>query len=121
MSLLGETRKISGTVNVQGKVAYVPQSAWIFSATIRQNILFGQPFDSFRYQTALKASAFKKDLDSMPDGDRTLVGDRGVTLSGGQKARLNLARAIYFQADVYLFDDPLSAVDVVVGKYLFEK
>jgi len=90
-------------------------------SNIRQNILFGQPFDHKRYEEVVEVCALKRDFALFPFGDETLVGDRGVTLSGGQKARINLARAVYRQADIYLLDDPLSAVDTHVGKHIFEK
>lgn len=90
-------------------------------SNIRQNILFGQPFDQKRYEEVVEVCALKRDFALFPFGDETLVGDRGVTLSGGQKARINLARAVYRQADIYLLDDPLSAVDTHVGKHIFEK
>ncbi|ELT99037.1 hypothetical protein CAPTEDRAFT_212470 [Capitella teleta] len=121
MALLGELPLTEGKVKVNGKVAYASQQPWIFSASIRQNIVFGAEFDAKRYEMALQASALKRDLEILEHGDRTLVGDRGVSLSGGQKARVALARAIYFDADIYLLDDPLSAVDTSVGKHIMEK
>ncbi|XP_076435453.1 ATP-binding cassette sub-family C member 4-like isoform X2 [Babylonia areolata] len=121
MAILGELLASSGSVSIKGKVAYVSQQAWIFSGSLRQNILFGQPYDKARFDKAVKASAMQKDLEIMPHGDSTLIGDRGVSLSGGQRARVSLARALYTDADIFLLDDPLSAVDAAVGRHIFEK
>lgn len=93
----------------------------MFSSTIRQNILFGAPYDHKKYGRAIRASALEKDLELLPHGDLSLVGEKGVTLSGGQKARIGLARALYSEADVYLLDDPLSAVDATVGRDIFDR
>ena len=118
-AILGEFPSTKGKINVRGKLSYSPQEAWVFSGSIRQNILFGLEFDKGRYWKVIEACALKHDLDNWEFGDRTLVGERGVSLSGGQKARVSLARAIYRKADTYLLDDPLSAVDVHVGRHLF--
>uniref|UniRef100_A0A914ZNC1 Uncharacterized protein n=2 Tax=Parascaris univalens TaxID=6257 RepID=A0A914ZNC1_PARUN len=120
-SILRETRRVSGSMVVNGHLAYASQDAWIFSGSIRDNILFGEPYDEKRYQEAIRVCALNKDLSQLPNGDRTLVGDRGHALSGGQKARVSLARAVYRNSDIYLLDDPLSAVDSAVGRYLFDK
>ncbi|EYB87408.1 hypothetical protein Y032_0263g589 [Ancylostoma ceylanicum] len=120
-SLLCEARRVSGTLSISGKVAYCSQDSWIFSGTIRENILFGYEFDQEKYRKALEISALNNDIAQFPRGDAVLVGDRGTSLSGGQKARIALARAIYSDADVFLLDDPLSAVDATVGRFLFEK
>lgn len=93
----------------------------MFSSTIRQNILFGNAYDFQKYAKVISASALTKDLELLPHGDMSLVGEKGVTLSGGQKARIGLARALYSAADVYLLDDPLSAVDATVGREIFDK
>ncbi|CAF0816466.1 unnamed protein product [Didymodactylos carnosus] len=113
----------SGTIYVKNdsKICYVPQEPWIFSGTIRENILFGLPHDSRKFTNCIYTAALNKDLENLPYGEGTLVGDQGVILSGGQKARLSLARALYRDDDIYLLDDPLSAVDVEVGRHLFEK
>ncbi|KAJ3417651.1 Multidrug resistance-associated protein 4 [Chytridiales sp. JEL 0842] len=103
------------------KVAYCAQGAYILSGTVRDNICFGQPFDSARFQNAVSMCALERDLGLWSHGDMTVIGERGLTLSGGQKARLALARAVYADADLYLLDDPLSAVDAAVGRHLFEK
>ncbi|CAH1248177.1 ABCC4 [Branchiostoma lanceolatum] len=120
-TVLQELPVMSGEVKVHGKVGYASQQPWVFSGTVRQNILFGRPYKEEEYRKTIQACALKKDLELLPHGDMTLVGDRGVTLSGGQKARINLARTVYHDADVYLLDDPLSAVDAEVGRHLFNR
>ncbi|XP_057378671.1 LOW QUALITY PROTEIN: ATP-binding cassette sub-family C member 4-like [Daphnia carinata] len=119
--LLGELSPSTGTCRVAGKVAYASQESWIFSGTVRQNILCGLEYDLKRYKKVIKACALDKDFSLFPNGDQTAVGERGVSLSGGQKARVNLARSLYVDADIYLMDDPLSAVDTHVGRHLFDK
>ncbi|XP_013924730.1 PREDICTED: multidrug resistance-associated protein 4 [Thamnophis sirtalis] len=119
-AVLGELSPIKGFIDVQGKIAYVSQQPWVFSGTVRNNILFGKEYRKEKYEKVLRACALKKDIDQLEDGDLTMVGDRGATLSGGQKARINLARAVYQDADIYLLDDPLSAVDAEVSRHLFE-
>ncbi|CAB0034970.1 unnamed protein product [Trichogramma brassicae] len=120
-AILGEMCLIRGSVSIQGKLAYASQEAWVFGASVRQNILFGQAYDEERYEKVVEACALEKDFKQFPYGDQTIVGERGSSLSGGQKARINLARAVYRQANIYLLDDPLSAVDAHVGKHLFDK
>ncbi|GAB5566426.1 ATP-binding cassette sub-family C member 4 isoform X2 [Prionailurus iriomotensis] len=119
-ALLGELPRSQGLVSVHGRIAYVSQQPWVFAGTVRSNILFGKKYEKERYEKVIKACALRKDLQLLEDGDLTVIGDRGATLSGGQKARVNLARAVYQDADVYLLDDPLSAVDAEVGRHLFE-
>ena len=109
-AILGEINLTEGQVKVNGSVSYASQEAWVFGATVRQNILFGQSYDRQRYQKVIKACALIRDFKQFPQGDQTVVGERGSSLSGGQKARINLARALYRQSDIYLLDDPLSAV-----------
>ncbi|CAG5124702.1 unnamed protein product, partial [Candidula unifasciata] len=121
MNILGELPALKGTVKVSGKLAYVSQQPWIFSGSVRQNIVFGGIFDKAKYDRVIKVSALKRDFEIMPQGDATLIGDRGVSLSGGQRARVSLARALYMDADIYLLDDPLSAVDSAVGRHIFEQ
>ncbi|XP_067039421.1 multidrug resistance-associated protein 1-like isoform X2 [Acropora muricata] len=118
-ALLGETEKLQGNVYVDGSVAYVSQQAWIQNATVRDNILFSSTLESERYQNVIESCALKPDLEIFPTGDNTEIGERGINLSGGQKQRVSLARAVYFNADIYLLDDPLSAVDAHVGRKLF--
>ncbi|XP_043918031.1 ATP-binding cassette sub-family C member 3 [Protopterus annectens] len=120
-ALLGEMVKIDGAVSIQGTVAYVPQQAWIQNATLKDNILFGQPFTEHKYQNVLEACALITDLEVLPGGDYTEIGEKGINLSGGQKQRVSLARALYSNSDVYLLDDPLSAVDAHVAKHIFDK
>ncbi|XP_038615214.1 multidrug resistance-associated protein 4 isoform X2 [Tachyglossus aculeatus] len=120
-AVLGELPKCQGLVNVRGRIAYVSQQPWVFAGTVRSNILFGKNYEKERYEKVIKACALKKDLQLLEDGDLTVIGDRGTTLSGGQKARVNLARAVYQDADIYLLDDPLSAVDAEVSRHLFEQ
>ncbi|XP_039997779.1 multidrug resistance-associated protein 4-like isoform X2 [Xiphias gladius] len=120
-AILGELPHDTGTMNVKGQLTYASQQPWVFPGTIRSNILFGRELNPQKYESVIRACALKKDLELLPDGDLTLIGDRGATLSGGQKARVSLARAVYEDADIYLLDDPLSAVDAEVGKHLFEQ
>lgn len=120
-TMIGNITKVSGKVQVQGKVAYVAQTSWIINDTVRTNVLLGEPFDEARYREALRVSQLDADLKILPAGDLTEIGERGVNLSGGQKQRVSIARAVYSNADVYLMDDPLSAVDSHVGRALFEQ
>uniref|UniRef100_A0A8D0L774 MRP3 protein n=1 Tax=Sphenodon punctatus TaxID=8508 RepID=A0A8D0L774_SPHPU len=120
-ALLGEMEKLHGDVAVKGSVAYVPQQAWIQNATLKDNILFGQPRNEATYQNVLEACALKTDLEVLPGGDQTEIGEKGINLSGGQRQRVSLARAVYSGADVFLLDDPLSAVDSHVAKHIFDK
>ncbi|KAF8247575.1 hypothetical protein K440DRAFT_294896 [Wilcoxina mikolae CBS 423.85] len=120
-ALAGDMRKTAGTITMSSRLAYCPQYAWIQNATVRENIVFGKEFDPAWYAAVIEACALQPDLDMLPDGDKTEIGERGITVSGGQKQRLNIARAIYFDADIVLMDDPLSAVDAHVGKHLFDK
>ena len=98
-----------GTIKINGTLSYAAQEPWIFCGTLRQNILFGQAYDGERYWKVLQVCALYQDIQKFDHSDLTLVGERGVLLSGGQKARVNLARAIYRNADIYLLDDPLSS------------
>ncbi|KAG0052207.1 hypothetical protein BGZ83_002894 [Gryganskiella cystojenkinii] len=118
-AIMGETYKQKGSVTVWGSLAYVPQQAWITNATVRDNILFGKPFDQARYDHIIYASGLKPDLEMLSAGDQTEIGERGINLSGGQKQRVSLARAAYQDADIYLLDDPLSAVDAHVDQHLW--
>lgn len=119
--LLGELSYFEGSVEVKGVISYASQEPWLFSGTIRQNILFGRPFERRRYEEVCYSCALNTDFTLLAEGDRTFVGEKGTSLSGGQRARVNLARAIYKEADIYLLDDPLSAVDTHVGQHLFEE
>ena len=119
--LLGDMRLVSGSVCMRGSVAYVGQRPYIMNCTVKDNILFGQPFDEAKYLWSLEVCALLPDMKVLPAGDMTEIGERGINLSGGQKARVALARAAYSNADIFLLDDPLSAVDAHVGQHLFEK
>ncbi|KAI7984101.1 ABC transporter C family member 5 [Camellia lanceoleosa] len=119
--ILGEIPKISGEVRVCGSAAYVSQSAWIQSGNIEENVLFGGPMDKAKYKNAIHACSLKKDMELFSHGDQTIIGDRGINLSGGQKQRVQLARALYQDADIYLLDDPFSAVDAHTGSELFKE
>nr|CAD7403901.1 unnamed protein product [Timema cristinae] len=134
-ALLGELDKLTGRVNTKGSIAYVPQQAWIQNCTLRDNIIFGKSMDHSTYMRVIEACALKPDLEMLPAGDQTEIGEKanyiakdreirdsilGINLSGGQKQRVSLARAVYNNADLYLMDDPLSAVDSHVGKHIFE-
>lgn len=118
--LLEELPLCKGAISYHGKVAYVPQIPWVFSGTIRENILFGLPFSHQKLQRVVEVCGLTKDLKDFSNGDLTEIGQRGVTLSGGQKARVGLARAVYSDVDIYLLDDTLSAVDAKVGSKLFQ-
>lgn len=118
--ILGELPIENGELRVNGIVSYASQEPWLFSGSVKQNILFGDILDEERYRQVINACSLVRDIELWPDGDNTIVGERGMNLSGGQKARINLARAIYRKADIYLLDDPLSAVDSNVGRNLFD-
>ncbi|XP_042864040.1 multidrug resistance-associated protein 5-like isoform X6 [Penaeus japonicus] len=119
-ALLGHMRLQSGQVYLQGTCAYVGQQAWIMNASFRDNILMGEAFDAKRYYRVIYACNLTQDIAAMPAGDFTEIGERGINLSGGQKQRLSLARALYANKDIYLLDDPLSAVDAHVGSHIFQ-
>jgi ABC-type multidrug transport system fused ATPase/permease subunit len=119
--ILGEIPKVSGEVKTCGTTAYVSQSAWIQSGKIQDNILFGKEMDSEKYERVLQSCSLNKDMEILPFGDQTVIGERGINLSGGQKQRIQIARALYQEADIYLFDDPFSAVDAHTGSHLFKE
>uniref|UniRef100_A0A8P4G3W9 ABC-type glutathione-S-conjugate transporter n=1 Tax=Dicentrarchus labrax TaxID=13489 RepID=A0A8P4G3W9_DICLA len=120
-AMLGEMERRSGFVSIKGSVAYIPQQAWIQNASLKDNILFGGERKESWYHRVLEACALLQDLDILPAGDSTEIGEKGLNLSGGQKQRVSLARAVYRKSDVYLLDDPLSAVDAHVGQHIFER
>ncbi|XP_029127876.1 ABC transporter C family member 3-like isoform X2 [Cajanus cajan] len=119
--IMGEIPKVSGTLKVCGSKAYVSQSPWIQSGTIENNILFGKEMDREKYEKVLEACSLTKDLEVLPFGDQTIIGEKGINLSGGQKQRVQIARALYQDSDIYLFDDPFSAVDAHTGSHLFRE
>ncbi|EJD44567.1 ATP-dependent bile acid permease [Auricularia subglabra TFB-10046 SS5] len=119
-ALTGDMRRTSGDVVFGGSVAYAPQAPWIQNLSMRDNILFGHEYDEARFREAIYACALERDIEILPDGVQTEIGERGVTLSGGQKARINLARVAYHSSDIALIDDPLSAVDSHVAKHILE-
>ncbi|KAG0357497.1 hypothetical protein BGZ54_000320, partial [Gamsiella multidivaricata] len=125
MALLQEMTLVSGSMDLVHSrhpitMSYSAQSPWIFAGTIKSNILFGSQFNQERYSKVIKACELTRDLSLLPQGDETIIGEKGVTLSGGQRARVSLARAAYRESDIYILDDPLSAVDPKVGRALFD-
>lgn len=119
-ALAGDMRKTQGTMSIGASRAFCPQYAWIQNATVKENILFGKDMDKKWYNEVIDACALQPDLEMLPQGDSTEIGERGITVSGGQKQRLNIARAIYFDAELIIMDDPLSAVDAHVGRHIFD-
>ncbi|KAL4933213.1 ATP-binding cassette transporter YOR1 [Aspergillus undulatus] len=120
-ALAGDMRLTDGAVRLSTSRAFCPQYTWIQNASLRSNILFGKDYDEKWYDQVIDACALKPDLEILPNGDATEIGERGITISGGQKQRLNIARAIYFNAELVLLDDPLSAVDAHVGRHIMDK
>ena len=120
-AIAGEVPDQNGAITFKGTVVYVPQIAWIFSGTIRENILFGEQYEEDKYNRVIEACALTQDIEKFPDCDQTIVGERGVVLSGGQRARVSLARAVYAEGELYLLDDPLSAVDSKVADHIFRE
>ena len=120
--LLGEVEQTAGRTAVGGKLSYVPQTAFIINATLRENVLFGRRYDAERYKATITACALDSDIALLPNGDLTEIGERGINLSGGQKQRISIARATYsLESEIVLLDDPLSAVDTHVASHIFEK
>lgn len=118
--ILGEMPKQSGVLKINGTKAYVPQTAWILTGNIRENILFGKSYDSDMYNRTVESCALTKDFELFSCGDLTEIGERGINMSGGQKQRIQIARAVYQDSDIYLLDDPFSAVDAHTGAQLFQ-
>ena len=113
--------KLTGRINVSGSLSYTPQQPWIQNATIRDNILFGKDLNQDFYNQVVLNCALVSDLEILTGGDQIEIGEKGINLSGGQKQRVSLSRAVYSRSDIYLLDDPLSAVDAHVGKQIFER
>jgi ATP-binding cassette, subfamily C (CFTR/MRP), member 1 len=120
-ALLGELHKESGRVTVAGSVAYCAQRSWILNATVEKNVLFSEPLEKKRYEAVIKACQLEDDMEQLPAGDQTEIGERGVNLSGGQKQRVSVARAAYSTSDIVILDDVLSALDPEVGARLFKE
>ncbi|CAG5116009.1 unnamed protein product, partial [Candidula unifasciata] len=120
-AVLGEMDSLQGSVQISGSTAYVPQTSWIQNSTLRNNILFGYSYNQKRYRKIIEACALVPDLQILPGGDMTEIGEKGLNLSGGQKQRVSIARALYANSDIYIMDDPLSAVDSHVGKHIFKR
>ncbi|CAH2056117.1 unnamed protein product, partial [Iphiclides podalirius] len=120
LAMMRELTPTSGHVDVYGVIAYAAQDPWLFDASVRQNILFGQGFEMQRYKKVIECCQLQSDLEMLPHGDKTIVGERGSSLSGGQRARVSLARCVYQHADLYLLDDPLAAVDAKVAQAIYE-
>uniref|UniRef100_A0A182S9W8 ABC transmembrane type-1 domain-containing protein n=1 Tax=Anopheles maculatus TaxID=74869 RepID=A0A182S9W8_9DIPT len=119
--ILGELELDEGRLEINGNLSYAPQEPWLFEGTVKNNIVFTEDYQEKRYREVVSVCALEQDFQLLPNGDQTIVGERGISLSGGQRARISLARAIYRRADIYLLDDPLSAVDAHVGKHIFEE
>lgn len=120
-AVTGDMICVGGDMQINGSVAIVTQQAWIFNETLRENIIFGLPYDETRYRRTIEVCSLTRDLELLPKADMTEIGERGSNLSGGQKQRVNLARAVYADKDIILLDDPLSAVDARVAKHIFDK
>ncbi|KAA6380220.1 MAG: ABC transporter: Multidrug resistance-associated protein, ATP binding protein, partial [Streblomastix strix] len=120
-ALIGDIEKQNGIIHVDGTIAYCPQAAWINNNTVRGNITFGNEYNEEKYNEVVHVCALEPDFQTLAAGDMTAIGEKGVNLSGGQKARIQLARAVYSDRDIYILDDPLSAVDAHVGRFLLEE
>ncbi|KAH9374379.1 hypothetical protein HPB48_001979 [Haemaphysalis longicornis] len=120
-AILGDMHLIQGSATCTGSVAFVPQLPNVHNMTLRDNILYGKPMDSARYERVIRSCQLMNDINKLPSGDMTELGEKGTNLSGGQKQRISLARAAYSQSNVYLLDDPLSALDPVVGSRVFRE
>jgi ATP-binding cassette, subfamily C (CFTR/MRP), member 4 len=121
LALIGEVPCINGSIKKNGQIFYVAQEPWIYTASIKDNILFGKEYNEQRFKDVVQACALDEDIKNFPNREESIIGEKGINLSGGQRARVGLARALYYDADIYLLDDPLSAVDANVAKFLFEK
>ncbi len=120
LSLLGDLPLVSGSLHLHGTTSLASQQPWIVNASLKDNILFGKPFDSERYEEVLRVCELKEDISRLPNGDLTEIGERGINLSGGQRQRISLARCVYSRSDIVLLDDCLAAVDVHVGERIMK-
>ncbi len=121
LALLNELENIRGHVKINGSVFYVAQEPWIYSATLKENILFGSEYNEAKLAKILDVCELNEDLKGFAHAENTMIGEKGVNLSGGQRTRVSLARALYSDSDIYLFDDPLSSLDVQVAKKIYNK
>ena len=119
-SILGEIHNVSGSIDLNGSASYAPQESWCFGGSVEQNIILANPMEKTRYKAVIKVCGLERDLLILPQGDQSFVGEKGHSLSGGQKARVSLARAVYNKSDYYLLDDPLSAVDPKMASHIFD-
>ena len=116
VAIMRELEIKEGEVKTRGSISYVEQEPFILSETVKNNILFGHPYDESKFNTVLEVWCLDEDIEQLKDGIDTRIGERGINISGGQKARISMARAVYSDSDIYLLDDPLSALDPEVGK-----
>ncbi|KAI8844370.1 P-loop containing nucleoside triphosphate hydrolase protein [Chytriomyces cf. hyalinus JEL632] len=119
-AILGQLETVKGKISTNGTVAYCPQQPWIRTGTVEENILFGTPYNETKLQESISLTSLERDISGMPSGVKTVLGEKGTSISGGQKTRIALARAVYSEADIYLLDDPLSSVDARVGRAVLD-
>ncbi|KAJ1903763.1 ATP-binding cassette glutathione S-conjugate transporter ycf1 [Coemansia sp. IMI 209127] len=120
LSVCGEIEMTKGSGAVFGSIALMEQTPWIMNDTVRKNILFGRDYDEAHYNRVVDACALAEDISNWTGGDQTMIGEHGINISGSQKARLALARTVYSKADIYVLDDPLSAVDAHVKRHILD-
>nr|XP_047906947.1 cystic fibrosis transmembrane conductance regulator [Anser cygnoides] len=120
MLIMGELEPSQGKIKHSGRISFSPQVSWIMPGTIKENIIFGVSYDEYRYKSVIKACQLEEDISKFPDKDYTVLGEGGITLSGGQRARISLARAVYKDADLYLMDSPFGYLDIFTEKEIFE-